>query len=79
MESRFIEFVKDGANPKYDTEKWSVSSKSDGGHLGSVIWYAPWKRYTFESYAGVVFDHECLRDIATFMAGETAKKKARAG
>jgi hypothetical protein len=41
-----------------------LAVRSTGGTpLGTIKWYAPWRRYTFHPAAGTLFDAACLRDI----------------
>lgn len=55
-------------NPK--TKRWSVKAK-DGGALGVISWYGPWRKYAFNTNAGCVFEEICLREIAEFCERET--------
>lgn len=56
--------------PKPKTKVWAVLS-NDGGQIGTVAWYGPWRKYCFSPEAGTVFEQVCLRDIAQFCEAET--------
>lgn len=72
----FLDFVDGGASPSGKTRRWAVMSKG-GGSLGTVQWYAPWRRYTFEPWGSTTFDAACLREIASFCESRTVEQKAR--
>lgn len=76
--SGFMAFERVGYTGK--TVIVRVRSKRDGGHLGLIRWYAPWRRYVFEVVPGAIFDEECLdelvREIAALDAARTARKRA---
>jgi hypothetical protein len=48
------------------TKVWDVFS-SNGIRLGSVNWYAPWRRYVFEPAFATLFDRNCLMEIVEFI------------
>ncbi len=65
------------------TKVWAVSSV--GHHLGEVRWFAGWRRYTFVPTATVdadggvrtvLFDAECLRELADFMDARMGERDA---
>ena len=35
--------------------------------LGEVKWYAPFRKYSFFPAANIVFETQCLKDIASFL------------
>lgn len=39
-------------------------SAVNGGHMGSIRWFAAWRRYVFYPVNSVLFDCGCLREIA---------------
>jgi hypothetical protein len=65
----FIRFEPRAPNPK--TKVWAVVSK-DGGEIGAVNWYGPWRKYCFTPNSNTVFEQVCLREIAQFC--ETATR-----
>lgn len=70
----FLDFVDGGASPSGKTRRWAVMSKG-GASLGTVQWYAPWRRYTFDGWSGTTFDANCLREIATFCQTNTEQQR----
>jgi hypothetical protein len=55
----------DGVAPRgWITKVWIVSSQ--GGTLGRVRFWTPWRKYIFEPLAGTMFDEGCLNEIAEF-------------
>jgi hypothetical protein len=56
------------------TKIWTVSEGVilDGPELGQVRWFGRWRKYSFFSEAGKVFEETCLREIAYFC--ETATR-----
>ncbi len=61
------------------TKVWRVDSKANKTMLGSVAWFNHWRRYCFTPIAGygLVFDANCLWDIADFCARMTAEQKEK--
>jgi hypothetical protein len=53
------------------TKSWSVSS--NGYDLGTVRWYAPFRRYCFFPKSDTVFDASCLSELQVFVLEETMK------
>ena len=52
------------------TKVWDVFSGGDsdiGVLLGSVDWYAPWRRYVFEPAFATLFDRNCMMEIVDFI------------
>jgi hypothetical protein len=69
----FIEFKENGTSPSGKTKRWNVTAKAASTvSLGSVRWYEPWRRYTFEA-TNAVFDQDCLQEITTFLGEATEK------
>ena len=48
---------------------------SNGIHLGDIKWYASWRRYAFYPNEETVYEKDCLRDIANFLAMATQEHK----
>ena len=62
--------------PKRATRLWTV--RGGAIKLGTVKWYAPWRRYCFFPNAQCVFEQDCLRELAKFVEDQTRDhKKAR--
>lgn len=69
-EPRFIKFKE---TPKRNA---FVLNKRSGDVLGLIQWYPDWRCYVLHAVPeGVVFNGECLRDIATYMDEQTRKRK----
>lgn len=47
--------------------RWYVRMKRGGSMLGSVVWYAPWKRFVFQPGEMTEFSADCLRSLGDFM------------
>lgn len=72
-----LEFDDIGVSASGKTKVWEVRSVHNGSMLGWVKWYAPWRKYTYVTEAeGVVFDHQCLREVANFCELQTQYHKA---
>lgn len=56
------------------TSRWIVWSKARA-NLGVIKWYSHWRCYAFFPKNGTLFEHNCLWDIADFVARETAKQR----
>jgi len=63
------------AGPKKDTGIWIVKNGSQSIVLGTVKWWAHWRRYCFFPEADMLFDANCLWDIADFCARTTTQHK----
>lgn len=46
---------------------WLVNDRR-GALLATVEWYAPWRCYVMDPASGVVFNAECLAELARFCA-----------
>jgi len=70
-----VEFIEDiRKRTERVTKIWDCRSKS-GTPLGVVKWWAHWRRYCFFPAPNMLFDCNCLWDIADFVAGNTAGQK----
>lgn len=52
------------------TKIWTVMSLGGVG-LGTIQWFAQWRRYVLYPSAGTVWDKGCLREVADFCESET--------
>lgn len=73
----FLDFVHADSSPSGKTERWWVNSKT-GDPLGSINWYAPWRRYVFYPTHNTLFDVACLTAIAQFIEQQMTARKATA-
>ena len=49
------------------TKVFSVDSVSQGGRLGVICWYGPWRQYPIETEQDTVWNKDCLREVADFL------------
>ena len=75
MKDAHLIFVPTFTKKSRKTFIWEVGSKKGSQVLGTIQWYAPWRRYCFFPTTGTLFDAECLREIATFCETATAEQK----
>ena len=61
----FIEFRHIGSKPK--TNVYGIYSLENGGKLGEVYWYGPWRQYTFVPDYETVWHKGCLQDVIDFV------------
>jgi len=67
----FVLIQKNGA--KKITKTWEAHSS--GIVLGTVKWWAHWRRYCFFPKPEMLFDANCLWDIADFCSRMTTEQK----
>lgn len=48
-----------------------VYNKHDKDGLGSIAWFAKWKKYVYYPVANTCYEWHCLRDIANFLESST--------
>jgi hypothetical protein len=72
----YLNFVPAGFSASGKTKLWGVQS-TGGAVLGTISWFAQWRKYTFEPQPGTVFDSVCLGEIANFIATETYRHKEK--
>lgn len=78
--AKWIEFAPQAQDPRKLTVSWDVNSTSNiSVRLGEVKWYGPWRKYCFfaNRELALVFDKDCLRDIAQFCEDETNYHKEK--
>ena len=73
----YLQFKQCGTSYSGLTKLWAVLGAQDKV-LGSIRWYAPWRKYCFYTLEGgaMVFDVNCLREIADFCEAETRSHNA---
>lgn len=49
------------------SSRWIVPRGTVQTELGTIKWYAPWRRYVFFPQGGTLFDAGCLAEIAQFI------------
>lgn len=74
-ESKYFTMERVPTKKKRKTSVW-LCTNHDGTLLGRVTWYAPWRRYVFDVVEeGLIFDTQCLRDIADFIDAQMARRQ----
>lgn len=68
-----LEFKLSGQKPR--TLVWDVLARQGGDNLGYVAWFGRWRNYAFFPNANLVFDKNCLRDIAAFCEHHSAEHR----
>lgn len=53
------------------TKHWLVLTKESDARLGVIKWYGAWRCYSFFPDPETLYEHNCLWDIADFVAKET--------
>lgn len=74
--SEHLEFVYEGTSTSGKTLCYEVRSRHDGSLLALVRWYGPWRRYVVMTQRSPIFDAACLTEIADFLTGLMAERKA---
>jgi hypothetical protein len=69
----FIEIILERESASDLTSVWAVVM-SGGLRLGTIAWFSPWRRYTFQAAGGSIFGCAYLRVIADFVEHETAAR-----
>lgn len=75
-QGKWVVFRDHGESPSGKTKRWLVTPKTGGADIGTVAWWAPWRKYCFFPADNTVFEQDCLRDIATFIEERTKEHKA---
>lgn len=73
----YIKFVEVNMRDGRKTRVWAVLTIDGRSNLGTVSWYAHWRKYAFQPEGRSVFEEICLRDIAHFCERSTAEYKQR--
>ena len=74
MDSKYLEYEFIERKPR--TEVYDVISKTDGGSLGIVKWYPPWRHYCF-FIGDKVWSDRCLADLSNFVKYLNEEHKKR--
>lgn len=78
--SKYVHFQFQERSKSLKTLVWEVQT-NDGEDtlLGHVKWYGPWRQYSFftdSPFTDLVFEKQCLRDIANFCEEQTKAHKS---
>lgn len=63
---KWIEFT-DISIDTQKTKRFMVNNKENSNALGEIKWYGGFRKYSFFSFPDIVYEEQCLRDIATFL------------
>ena len=70
LDGRETEYLRFSEIPHFlhggKTRRWQVFSKSSGVLLGRIVWYGPWRQFTFRPESDTVFNNGCMADIIAF-------------
>lgn len=81
--AKWVKFEEQRVPETRKTRIFDVLAKQGGETLGYVSWYAPWRRYSFTPSRPptgyLVFESDCLRDIAAFCDWLMMDRARRAG
>jgi len=73
-EGKYISFAK---AEKQNPSSWVYNVQSNDGYpLGTIKWYAQWRKYGFYPENGTVYENICLREIAEFCIMLNARQRA---
>ena len=64
---KHIHFTEEPTMITEDKSTWFCRNNKTKDVLGTVTWYAPWRRWVFEGEPDCLFDHNCLRDVIDFL------------
>ena len=76
-ETKWLRFYIVDMKPK--TLVLHVLNTSDQ-FLGKIAWFGSWRQYVYESEDGIIYNDQCLRDIAdvcTNLNDEHKKRKSK--
>lgn len=73
----FIAFAEVATDRPGKTKQWVVKTSDEFGLiLGFVRWYTSWRKYCYAPLTETVYEEQCLREIADFVAARTAEQRA---
>lgn len=80
----WIKFVEVNLHDGRRTKVWAVLTRDGKATLGTISWYAQWRRYALvvkvEAGRSIIFDATWLTEVANFITEQTEERKmARRG
>lgn len=57
------------------TKKYRCVNKEFGSEIGIVMWYGAFRKYSFLPNPNMVFESQCLKDIASFLESLMLERK----
>ena len=77
-EGTYVRFDFAGESKSGKTEVWTVFPKGDlTEYLGTVQWFAHWRKYAFYPNPETVYEEVCMGDISTFLRMLTRKHRIK--
>ena len=77
-EGKYVRFDFAGLSESGKTELWTVFPKDDmTEYLGTVQWFARWRKYAFYPNPETVYEETCMEDISTFIKMLTKKHRIK--
>jgi hypothetical protein len=70
--------VDEQASKGKRTKVISVLNRNGGYILGTIKWWAPWRQYTFWPEPCMIFNRNCLNEIADYCKKLTDDHRAKA-
>lgn len=72
-DKRYKYITIEGPSTSYSgkTKSWQVWARKPFVILGYIKWHGAWRCYAFFPADNTLFEHNCLWDIADFVARET--------
>lgn len=79
IKTKNLQFELSGQSKSGLTSTWNVINRYNNTQLGTVGWYGPWRQYSFfpNPVLDLVFEKQCLRDIADFCESKTKEHDKR--
>lgn len=71
MEPKYVKFVFARKSPTGKTNIWDVVNKENQVLLGEISFWGGWHSYVFSPKVDMIFEKQCLRDIADFCEAQT--------
>jgi hypothetical protein len=68
---KWIDFDLVDLPAKNKTKIWNIRTKDSHDLIGVVRWHCPWRKYCLFGITEVVYEQDCLRDIAEFIEQKT--------
>ena len=77
--ANLVEFSEPTPSESGKTSIWAVHSTKDAGYvlLGLVKWFGRWRKYAFFPEPLLVFEQDCLRDLADFCQQRSKEHRQR--
>jgi hypothetical protein len=66
-EKTYLRFDELGHSASSKTRMWQVKNVQWNFTMGTIKWYAPWRRYVFFPQGETLYDAGCLTEIAAFL------------